>query len=244
MNGIDLGLEIDYERVEVISQKASLEEIRLINCEAVSEIKAQDLYEEHSDGKRIKRQNKLNTQVKETIPAGSRFWVYCSLGVREILLEGGKPDDGPEVLLRVEAVYELDYGLSSRKGIRKRDVLSFAMLNGHRDVWPFWREMAYNLSSRMGLRPLNLDLKPPARWRPKPLEIYYSREDKNLYLAVAKGVDPKAAVPATVLDRMGQLVPRRKPPGAGSVRSLVDIDRGIVEDAVEKTGYHVFKWPS
>lgn len=244
MIGIDLGLEIDSERVEIISERANLEEIRLINCEAVSEINALDHYDESGDGNRIKRQNRLNTQVKETRPVGKRFWVYCSLGVREIFLEGGKPEDGPEVLLRVEAVYELAYSLGSRKGIRKKDILSFAMLNGHRDAWPFWREMAHNLTSRMGRTPLSLDLKPPDRWRPKPLEIYFSGNDEDFYLVVAKGADPRAVVPPNVLGEMGQLVHRRHPSRSGPDRSLMDVDRGIVEEAVEKSGYHVFRWPA
>jgi len=56
--------------------------------------------------------------------------------------------------LRIEALFVLQYEVSSFEGLRRPNIDAFGELNGLYNVWPYWREYVQSTTVRMGLPPL------------------------------------------------------------------------------------------
>ena len=70
----------------------------------------------------------------------------------EVGLEGLDEDYQPEVV--VEATFELEYTLSPEAELQENDLEQFALANSTLHAWPYWRELAQSLSTRMAIPPL------------------------------------------------------------------------------------------
>lgn len=69
-----------------------------------------------------------------------------------------------EELLRIEALFVLQYEIDSFEGLRKRNIDAFGELNGLYNVWPYWREYVQATVVRMGFPPLTIPVfRPIAR---------------------------------------------------------------------------------
>ena len=68
------------------------------------------------------------------------------------------PNDG---LLRIEALFLLQYRLPSFEGLRKANIDAFGEMNGLYNGWPFWREFVQAMSSRMGFPALTIPVRRP-----------------------------------------------------------------------------------
>ncbi len=92
--------------------------------------------------------------LKETKPVSRNFWVICDFGVRYVTPE-------EEILFEHEAKFCLHYSLKTRKGLSRKDLLSFAKFNAPHNAWPYWRELVHNISARMPIPPIVVPLRPP-----------------------------------------------------------------------------------
>jgi hypothetical protein len=108
----------------------------------------------------IMHQSRLGIELVEVDPPDNYFWVICHFGAREIY--GNPEEEGGEVeLWKVEASFRLYYLLKSLDDITHKDLMGFARVNGPYHAWPYWREFLQNMTMRMGLPPVVLDIKPP-----------------------------------------------------------------------------------
>ena len=62
-----------------------------------------------------------------------------------------------KTLLNIKAVYEIVY--AKNKEISEEYIDAFANLNVPVNVWPFFRELCYSLTSRIGIQPLTLPVR-------------------------------------------------------------------------------------
>jgi len=75
-------------------------------------------------------------------------------------------------LLRIVAVFLLQYRLSSFEGLTKANFNAFGEMNGLYNAWPYWREFVQATTVRMGLPPFTIPVyrpvekKKPARAAP------------------------------------------------------------------------------
>lgn len=64
--------------------------------------------------------------------------------------------DAAEELLRVEALFAVQYDMPSFDEIAKKNIDAFGQMNGVYNVWPYWREFVQNMTVRMGFPPLTI----------------------------------------------------------------------------------------
>lgn len=65
--------------------------------------------------------------------------------------EAASTDDEALPDVGLYAAFELAYALSSQEGLRYQDLESFAGVNSVFNAWPYWRELAYSATARMGI---------------------------------------------------------------------------------------------
>lgn len=71
-------------------------------------------------------------------------------------LIGRDGDDGADELLRVEALFVVQYRVPTLEGITEKHLSAFGELNGVYNVWPYWREFVQSMTVRMGLPSLTI----------------------------------------------------------------------------------------
>ena len=141
-----------------VRERVHLVDVNLIETAAFVSPEASNYYSDTSANKII-AETLQQVEVKESKPVGKTFWVVCHFGLRDMM-----PDDLNEEkfsLFQLTASFEITYSLRSRKGINKKNVSSFAVLNGPYNAWSYWREFLQNMTMRMGVPPVILDLMPP-----------------------------------------------------------------------------------
>lgn len=67
-------------------------------------------------------------------------------------------NDYGEELARLEADFLLVYKATSLEGLEKANYTEFATYNGVFNAWPYWREFVNNMTARMQLPPLTLQV--------------------------------------------------------------------------------------
>jgi preprotein translocase subunit SecB len=85
------------------------------------------------------------------------------------------PADGSdlrEAAFHLEAVFHLEYAVSSFDGISDQLVQAFGKMNGVYNAWPYWREYVQSTTARMGFPPLTL----PVLTGEAILKIYQEQE--------------------------------------------------------------------
>lgn len=65
-------------------------------------------------------------------------------------------DEAGDELLRIEAVFLLQYRVPSFEGLRKPNIIAFGEINGLYNAWPYWREFVQATTVRMGLPALTI----------------------------------------------------------------------------------------
>jgi len=83
--------------------------------------------------------------------------------VRPFLTVVARYDDATdsEETLRIDAVFNLTYKLSSSDGLDKDNYVAFGKTNGLYNAWPFMREYVQAMTLRLGLPPLTIPVLPP-----------------------------------------------------------------------------------
>ena len=113
---------------------------------------------EEVDLKELQVQEKHDIKVIEEKPVTRNFGVLHQFGFRCVR---DSDDDGPEVVVQIQADYLLKYQLKNRRGISKKEVRSFSEINTIVHIWPYWREYVQSQTARMGLPSIIMPVKPP-----------------------------------------------------------------------------------
>ncbi len=74
----------------------------------------------------------------------------------KFILVARKGDATEGELLRVEALFVLQYEIDSFEGMKKSHIDAFGELNGLYNVWPYWREYVQSTTVRMGFPSLTM----------------------------------------------------------------------------------------
>jgi len=141
----------DKKTLETIIRRVQLVDIILLDS-STKRIKEDINYND------LTIQTKSIAQTGEEEPPGKTFMGICEFGVRGMLEnEGVEPIEA----FIIEGSFLLTYILKDREGITTDDIASFVVINGEHQVWPFWRELVHNMSSRMGIEPITLPIRQP-----------------------------------------------------------------------------------
>ena len=71
-------------------------------------------------------------------------------------LIGRESVDNPEEMLRIEALFVVQYEVPNFEGIAEANLDAFGRINGVYNVWPYWREFVQSMMLRMGLPSLTM----------------------------------------------------------------------------------------
>jgi len=77
------------------------------------------------------------------------------------VLVGRFEDGGDDEFLRIEAVFLLQYRLTSFEGLLKANTTAFGEMSGVHHAWPYWREYVQATTVRMGFPALTIPLYKP-----------------------------------------------------------------------------------
>lgn len=130
-----------------------LTEVRLIELQAKTSIKASELTEDMMPSFR----------QWATLPVGGlkdgAFYVRANLDLRI-----GNEEKPAAVSVKIQ--YELEYALPDELKVTRAELDAFAKINGVFNAWPYFREIVQSATLRMGLPPVVLPVyRVPA---PKP----------------------------------------------------------------------------
>lgn len=63
-----------------------------------------------------------------------------------------------ESRLKIHCTFVIQYRCKNFEGIEASNIAAFAQTNGVFNAWPYWREFAQNMTSRLGLKPVLVPL--------------------------------------------------------------------------------------
>lgn len=142
-------------RATKVGPNASIVDIRLIDHSA----RAHELTDQDPT---LKRNRRGSNFVRDEQFGGVR--VFVLLGA-DVAYDTEESKANPPV--SVSATYCLSYTVNDLESFDDDDLAAFAEVNGLYNAWPFWRELYYSVTGRMGLRPsalptLRIKREPPA----------------------------------------------------------------------------------
>lgn len=82
------------------------------------------------------------------------------------VLVGRFQEGGSEEFLRIEAMFLLQYRLTSFEGLLKANITAFGEIGGVHHAWPYWREYVQATTVRMGFPALTIPLYKPLAGKP------------------------------------------------------------------------------
>ncbi len=137
------------EKIKQISRliaAAQIEDIRLVEASVRSTIRSP------KDIGPVDFRIRPNASVKERHKDGTLF-VLAVIEARLV-----PPGKGGDPAVSVKAEFELRYRLPKGLKASRRELNTFAEVNGIFNVWPYWREFIQSMVARMNLPPLILPL--------------------------------------------------------------------------------------
>jgi hypothetical protein len=143
---------VDYASIARIASAVELRDIALRSSRATLNVAADEIPERWSGEAFVG----FDTTVDEHPPEGNDFTisaafvaVYKSGWGDEILTELPPLDheDPPEI--EIQARFELTYRAAEDAELESEDLANFALANGTLHAWPYWRELADDLTMRM-----------------------------------------------------------------------------------------------
>ncbi len=150
-------VKFTVEGVQKVAGKVNLTDISMLSSEAIRS-------DENTDFESMKVEELFKFSLETGKGNSKSFKVLFHFGIRGVRAEDSKKSEKSEdknIGFQIEAFYQLDYSLISKKGITKDDVRSFAALNSPIHAWPYWREFVHSQTFRMGLPTILVGLRPP-----------------------------------------------------------------------------------
>jgi hypothetical protein len=146
------GVAIDYASIARIASAVELRDIALRSSRATLNVAADELPERWSGEAFVG----FDTTVGDRRPESTDFTVraafiaaYKSDWSDEILTELPElePENPPEI--EIQATFELVYSADETAELSPEDLQNFAIANGTLHAWPYWRELADDMTQRM-----------------------------------------------------------------------------------------------
>ena len=143
---------IDYSSIARIASAVELRDIALRSSRASLNVAATEIPERWSGEAFVG----FDTTVAEHPTESTNFTikaafiaVYKSGWGDEIHTElpAREPEDPPEI--EIEASFELTYNVAEATELAEEDLANFALANGTLHAWPYWRELADDITTRM-----------------------------------------------------------------------------------------------
>ncbi|AEB10085.1 hypothetical protein [Desulfobacca acetoxidans] len=156
------GSGLDFKVIQRVAEKASLEDIFLIDAE----IKSDPV---HRDGRGATLRLVFGSDIR---PKGSidKLAVLCNF-----LVSAVKEGDKEDFSLEIKATFSVNYKIHSPDTFSASDIEMFAKINPIYNCWPYWREFVQNITARMGLPTLTIPLFKIS----KPMEDSGNPEEKS-----------------------------------------------------------------
>lgn len=143
---------IDYASIARIASAVELRDIALRSSRAALNVAAADIPERWSGEAFVG----FETTVGEHAPGSAEFSVkaafvavYKSAWSNEVFEELPSIDPADPPAIEIRATFELDYVASDPDRLVDEDLNNFALTNGTLHAWPYWRELADDITQRM-----------------------------------------------------------------------------------------------
>lgn len=137
------GGAVDYNLAVVVSDRVSIENVRLINC---------DCFQTPAAG-RGRHSLEINCETKAQADKKKGYvLVFPAFKLQAFPLEGKKKE--PDLV--IEATFLIIYKAKSLVGLGQKNFEAFGQTNGVYNAWPYWREFVQNTVARMSLPPLTI----------------------------------------------------------------------------------------
>ena len=120
-----------------------IEDVRLVESSAKSNVRSTD------EAGTVKLTIQTSTSVKEY--SDDSLFVLAGISAQLVPTES---EQSPAITLR--ATFELRYSLPKDFKVSRRQLNTFARINGAFNAWPYWREFIQNTVARMDLPPITL----------------------------------------------------------------------------------------
>jgi hypothetical protein len=143
---------IDYASIARIASAVELRDIALRSSRAALNVAVAEI-PEHWSGEAFVG---FETTVGEHLTGSAEFSVkaafvavYKSAWSNEVFDELPSIDPADPPAIEIRATFELDYLASDPDRLVDEDLNNFALTNGTLHAWPYWRELAEDLTQRM-----------------------------------------------------------------------------------------------
>lgn len=149
---------VDYSKVAKVATRSKPVDVLLFSCEARLTVSTADVPADWHEKAYIAydTHTRAGPREAERFATHAAFLALYFPGLDPKVDPIPSPDDdddrSPAVL--IDAAFELSYSLESTDGIDDDDLDHFAFVNSTLHAWPYWREFAHSMSTRMGLSPL------------------------------------------------------------------------------------------
>ena len=97
-------------------------------------------------------------------------------------------------LMRIVAMFMLQYRLSSFEGLTKANFNAFGEMNGLYNAWPYWREFVQATTVRMGLPPFTIPVYRPVK-KAKPARAASGAKAKQVKRSSKRGAVGAKSLP-------------------------------------------------
>lgn len=145
---------VDFARIAKVSTRSKTLDVLLARCDVELNIERSDLADDWREKTYIAYDTHLARHDNERFEAHAAFLAMHIPGRDPDTDDLPAPDDDFEPALVIEATFELQYQLDPSEPVEKEDLEHFAYVNSTMHAWPYWRELAQSMTTRMGLRPL------------------------------------------------------------------------------------------
>lgn len=150
------GVRVDFRAVARVASRVQLLMVRMRSCQADLVCGLAEVPRNWSETTFSGFQTHVASKpdVEGTFQTRAAF---LALFQRDVdLKQTGLPEftseNPPDVVL--EVMFELDYRLDPNTELQDDDLDQFALANSTLHAWPYWRELAQSMTTRMGLAPL------------------------------------------------------------------------------------------
>jgi preprotein translocase subunit SecB len=148
-----------------VANRVEIQDVRLIGCNCRIEPEA-------ISGKKIYQVEQQPTKVTFNEKSGHIF-VFPTFDLKA--QQEGKPE---KTVISINASFLLVYKADNLKDLDQEAFQKFADVNGTYNAWPYWREFVQNVTVRMGVPPLIIQVfhlggqparTPPEKTEPTPI---------------------------------------------------------------------------
>jgi hypothetical protein len=143
---------IDYASIARIASAVELRDIALRSSRASLNVAAAEIPERWSGEAFVgfdTRVGEHRAQSRDFTINAAFIAVYNSSWGDEIHTELPEPDPDKPHEIEIQASFELTYQVATGAELADDDLVNFALANGTLHAWPYWRELADDITTRM-----------------------------------------------------------------------------------------------